>query len=34
MSDRVDAISTSGTTLNLELDSLGEVPYSAVKAFN
>ena len=34
MRDRVDAISTSGTTFNLELDSSGTVPYSAVKAFN
>jgi flagellar basal-body rod modification protein FlgD len=34
MRDRVDAISTSGTTLNLELDSSGTVPYSAVKAFD
>ena len=34
MRDRVDAISTSGTTFNLELQSSGTVPYSAVKAFN
>jgi flagellar basal-body rod modification protein FlgD len=34
MRDRVDAISTSGTTFNLELESSGTVPYSAVKAFN
>ena len=34
MRDRVDAISTTGTTFNLELDSSGEVPYSAIKAFN
>jgi flagellar basal-body rod modification protein FlgD len=34
MRDRVDAVSTSGTTFNLELDSSGTVPYSAVKAFN
>ena len=34
MRDRVDAISVSGTTFNLELDSSGTVPYSAVKAFN
>jgi flagellar basal-body rod modification protein FlgD len=34
MRDRVDAISTSGTTFNLELDSSGTVPYSAIKAFN
>ena len=34
MRDRVDAISTTGTTFNLELESSGTVPYSAVKAFN
>ena len=34
MRDRVDAISTSGTTFNLELANSGTVPYSAVKAFN
>ena len=34
MRDRVDAVSTTGTTFNLELDSSGTVPYSAVKAFN
>ena len=34
MRDRVDAISTSGTSFNLELASSGSVPYSAVKAFN
>ena len=34
MRDRVDAISVSGTTFNLELDSSGTVPYSSVKAFN
>jgi flagellar basal-body rod modification protein FlgD len=34
MRDRVDAISTSGTTFNLELDSSGTVPYGAIKAFN
>ena len=34
MRDRVDAISTSGTSFNLELESSGTVPYSAVKAFN
>ncbi|MBV9892509.1 MAG: flagellar hook assembly protein FlgD [Rhizobacter sp.] len=34
MRDRVDAISTSGTTFNLELQNSGTVPYSAVKAFN
>jgi flagellar basal-body rod modification protein FlgD len=34
MRDRVDAVSTTGTTFNLELESSGTVPYSAVKAFN
>lgn len=34
MRDRVDAISTSGTTFRLELENSGSVPYSAVKAFN
>jgi len=34
MRDRVDAVSTDGTTFNLELDSSGTVPYSAIKAFN
>ncbi len=34
MRDRVDAISTTGTTFNLELESSGTVPYSAIKAFN
>ena len=34
MRDRVDAISTSGTTFNLELQNSGTVPYSAIKAFN
>jgi flagellar basal-body rod modification protein FlgD len=34
MRDRVDAVSTSGTTFNLELENSGTVPYSAVKAFN
>jgi flagellar basal-body rod modification protein FlgD len=34
MRDRVDAVSTSGTSFNLELESSGTVPYSAVKAFN
>src|SRR5947208_4361356 len=34
MRDRVDAISVSGTTFNLELESSGTVPYSAIKAFN
>jgi flagellar basal-body rod modification protein FlgD len=34
MRDRVDAISTTGTSFNLELESSGTVPYSAIKAFN
>jgi flagellar basal-body rod modification protein FlgD len=34
MRDRVDAVSTTGTTFNLELGSSGTVPYSKVKAFN
>jgi flagellar basal-body rod modification protein FlgD len=34
MRDRVDAISVSGTTFNLELENSGTVPYSSVKAFN
>jgi flagellar basal-body rod modification protein FlgD len=34
MRDRVDAVSTDGTTFNLELENSGTVPYSAVKAFN
>jgi flagellar basal-body rod modification protein FlgD len=34
MRDKVDAISTTGTSFNLELESSGTVPYSAVKAFN
>jgi flagellar basal-body rod modification protein FlgD len=34
MRDRVDAVSTAGDTLNLELARSGSVPYSAVKAFN
>ncbi|MEO8836281.1 MAG: flagellar hook capping FlgD N-terminal domain-containing protein [Caldimonas sp.] len=34
MRDRVDAVSTSGTTFNLELENSGTVPYSSVKAFN
>jgi hypothetical protein len=34
MRDRVDAVSTTGTTFNLELASSGTVPYSAVRAFN
>jgi len=34
MRDRVDAVSTSGTTFNLELENSGTVPYTAIKAFN
>ena len=34
MRDRVDAVSTTGNTFNLELESSGTVPYSSVKAFN
>jgi flagellar basal-body rod modification protein FlgD len=34
MRDKVDAISTTGTSFNLELASSGTVPYGAVKAFN
>ena len=34
MRDRVDAVSTTGTTFNLELASSGTVPYSTVRAFN
>jgi flagellar basal-body rod modification protein FlgD len=34
MRDRVSAISTSGSSFNLELESSGTVPYGAVKAFN
>jgi flagellar basal-body rod modification protein FlgD len=34
MRDRVDAVSTSGTGFNLELESSGTVPYTAIKAFN
>ena len=34
MRDKVDAVSTSGTTLNLELQNSGTVAYSDVKAFN
>jgi flagellar basal-body rod modification protein FlgD len=34
MRDKVDAISTSGTSFNLELESSGTVSYNAVKAFN
>jgi flagellar basal-body rod modification protein FlgD len=34
MRDRVDAVSTSGNTLNLELQHSGTVAYADVKAFN
>ena len=34
MRDRVNAITTSGNTLNLELHNSGSVPYSSVKALN
>jgi flagellar basal-body rod modification protein FlgD len=34
MRDRVDAVSTAGDTLSLELEKSGSVPYSEVKAFN
>ena len=34
MRDRVEAVSTSGNVLSLELAKSGTVPYSAVKAFN
>jgi flagellar basal-body rod modification protein FlgD len=34
MRDRVNAVSTSGTTLNLELQNSGTVAYGDVKAFN
>ena len=34
MRDRVDAISTSGTSFNLELESSGTVAYGAIKAVN
>ena len=34
MSDVVDAVSTSGNTLNLELQNSGTVPYSSVVALN
>ena len=34
MRDRVDAVSTSGTTFNLELENSGTVAYAAVRAFN
>ncbi len=34
MRDRVNAITTSGSTLNLELQNSGSVPYSSVRALN
>ncbi len=34
ISDRVDAVSTSGNVFSLELANSGTVPYSAIKAFN
>ena len=34
MRDRVDAIGTTGTSFNLELESSGTVAYGAIKAFN
>lgn len=34
MRDRVNAVSTSGDTLTLELASSGAIPYSQIKAFN
>ena len=34
MRDRVNAVTTSGNTLNLELQNSGSVPYSSVKALN
>jgi len=34
MRDRVDAVSTSGNSFNLELRNSGTVPYGSVKAFN
>lgn len=34
MRDRVNAINTSGNTLNLELQNAGSVPYSSVRALN
>ncbi len=34
MRDRVDAVSTSGDSLMLELERSGQVPYSTIKAFN
>jgi len=34
MRDRVDAISTTGTSFNLELEKSGSTPYASVKALN
>jgi flagellar basal-body rod modification protein FlgD len=34
MRDKVDAVSTTGNALTLELDRSGSVPYSSVKAIN
>jgi flagellar basal-body rod modification protein FlgD len=34
MRDRVDAVSTGGDTLTLELANSGSVPYAQIKAFN
>jgi flagellar basal-body rod modification protein FlgD len=34
MRDRVNAVSTKGDTLNLELERSGEVAYADIKAFN
>jgi flagellar basal-body rod modification protein FlgD len=34
MRDKVNAVSTSGDTLNLELERSGLVPYADIKAFN
>jgi flagellar basal-body rod modification protein FlgD len=34
MRDRVNAVTTAGNTLNLELQNGGSVPYSAVRALN
>jgi flagellar basal-body rod modification protein FlgD len=34
MRDKVDAVSTSGNTLNLELQNSGTVAYADVKALN
>lgn len=34
MRDRVNAVTTAGNTLNLELQNSGSVPYSSVKALN